>query len=157
MLHMHLICECEYAFDGWFRDHETLEKQIAEKQLNCPSCNSCEIKKALSTPNIITGKKRAQAPVKSIETQQAHQPKRELNDEAKKQLRQYMQQLRSYVEENFENVGKNFAKETIAIHKKEKKSRPIYGVATQSEAIKMREMNINYLGLPWFDEEKKQD
>jgi hypothetical protein len=57
--------------------------------------------------------------------------------------------LQKHVEENCEDVGKNFAEEARAIYYGETKERGIYGEATQSEVKGLVEEDISISSIPW--------
>ena len=53
MIIFNLECKlCGVNFEGWFEDTAEFEKQKIQKIINCPSCNSSSITKALMTPNV---------------------------------------------------------------------------------------------------------
>ena len=53
MIIFNLECNlCGVNFEGWFEDTAEFEKQKKQKIINCPSCNSSSITKALMTPNV---------------------------------------------------------------------------------------------------------
>ena len=53
MIIFNLECNlCGVNFEGWFGNSAEFEKQKKQKIINCPSCNSSSIKKALMTPNL---------------------------------------------------------------------------------------------------------
>ncbi|MCS6932560.1 MAG: DUF1178 family protein, partial [Acetobacteraceae bacterium] len=52
MIHYQLRCENGHGFDGWFRDSTTFEKQAAAGFVECPSCASTRVERALMAPAI---------------------------------------------------------------------------------------------------------
>ena len=53
MIIFNLECKlCSVKFEGWFENTNEFEKQRKQKIINCPSCNSSSITKALMTPNV---------------------------------------------------------------------------------------------------------
>ncbi len=63
-------------------------------------------------------------------------------------MRQFMTGLRKYVEENAENVGRDFPEEARKIHYGETEERPIYGEASLDEAKELIEEGVNVAPLP---------
>ena len=131
MIHYQLICDADHAFDGWFRDSATFDKQAKAALVSCPECGSAKVHRALMAPSI--GRKTA-AP--ATETVAAAAPAVQapaapiagavLPD----QVRAMLQRLRAEVEKNCEHVGDRFAEEARAIHNGETEARPIYGETT---------------------------
>jgi hypothetical protein len=59
-------------------------------------------------------------------------------------------QIRKYIEKNFEYVGENFAFEARSIHYDKKKSKGIYGTASDSEMRELQEEGIETEIIPWI-------
>jgi hypothetical protein len=96
-------------------------------------CSSRKVSKAMMAPalsNAVGKQKSAPAP-----------------DELRK-MRQFMTGLRKYVEDNAENVGKQFPEEARKIHYGEIEERPIYGEATLDEAKELIEEGVEVAPLP---------
>lgn len=66
--------------------------------------------------------------------------------EAMKMLRQ----AQTFIEKNFEPVGKNFAEEARKIHYGEADKRNIYGEATKEEAKSLADEGIEVNQMPWL-------
>ena len=59
MIKFRLFCKkCSKDFDSWFASSKEYEKLKKSKLLNCPKCNSYNIKKSLMAPSIINNKKK---------------------------------------------------------------------------------------------------
>ena len=59
MIKYKLICNnCDNSFDSWFSSSKEYEKLKKSKLLNCPKCNSYNIKKSLMAPSVINNKKK---------------------------------------------------------------------------------------------------
>ena len=65
-----------------------------------------------------------------------------------------MAEIRKKVEDNSENVGKNFADEARAIHDGDAPERSIYGEAKIEDAKALVEDGINVTPLPWGNKGK---
>ena len=42
----------QFCFEGWFDNSNDFNKQKKNKLINCPSCNSPNVKKGLMAPNL---------------------------------------------------------------------------------------------------------
>ena len=131
MISYSLRCHKGHEFDGWFRDSAAFEQQSERGQLNCPSCNSIRIEKAIMAP-AVSGTK------KSVRSKAADA----------KQMRQFATGLRKYIQEHAEYVGPNFAEEARKIHYGETPDRHIYGEATPKQAQELVEEGVDVAPLP---------
>ena len=105
MIKFSLKCECSAKFEGWFPSNEDYENQLAQGQLLCPMCDSTQVRKDIMAPAVpkkSTARKRGKARVKEMAGDQMVMGG---------QARTLLKQIQNHVEENFENVGKNFARE----------------------------------------------
>ena len=131
MIVFNLICsECEYDFEGWFDSSSAYESQKKRKLLNCPNCESNNIKKTLVAPNIA---KKSNA--KKITN--------------KKTIASNIKKLKKIVEENFDYVGDNFTEEAKKIKYGEIEDRPIYGEATIEQTKELIDEDISITPLPF--------
>jgi hypothetical protein len=126
-----LACAKGHGFEGWFKDSAAYDAQAAGGKLVCPVCNSKKVTKAPMAP-AVSGTKSKAAPAVS-----------ELH-----KMRQFMTGLRKYVEDNAENVGRDFPEEARKIHYGETEERPIYGEASVDEAKDLIEEGVNVAPLP---------
>ena len=62
-------------------------------------------------------------------------------------------QIRKYIENNFEYVGKNFSKKVREIYYDKKSKRTIYGTTTPKEREELSEEGIDLLSIPWVEKE----
>ncbi len=131
-----LKCENKHKFESWFKDSESYDKQVDAGLIECPSCGSQKVKKAVMAPSI------------------ARKDSLNVNKEAlgkipKEQLVKYaLKELRQRVESQSDYVGKNFAEEIRKIHNGETEDRNIYGEATPEEAEELMEEGIEFGVLP---------
>ena len=138
MIVFNLTCtECEFSFEGWFDNTLAFNKQKKNKLINCPSCESLNIKKSLAAPNV--GKKSNSKILKN-----------------KKTLANNIKKIKKIVEENFDYVGNKFADEAKKIKYGEVKDRPIYGEATIDETKELIDEEIKITTLP-FQSSKKNN
>ena len=141
MILFDLQCEKNHKFECWFASSENYEKQLKNKMIICPYCNSTEIKKSLMAPNINT---------KNTSKNNKKSNKQYL---AKNNLEKQIKKFKKYIEKNTDNVGKNFAKEARKIYYGETKSRPIRGESTEKETRELAEEGIPFSKLPWHSKE----
>lgn len=116
-------CEFGHTFEGWFRNSEDFNNQQSKKLITCPICDSSEITKQLMAPNVSTRSK-------------------ELS------LKEKISKLKTYVEQNFENVGDKFADELIAIHEGTSEDRPLSGKINKKDRERLSEADIPYYIIP---------
>jgi len=138
MIVFNLICStCEYEFEGWFDNSSAFESQKKRKLINCPNCESSQIKKTLVAPNV--GKK--------------SNSKKTTN---KKTIASNINKIKKIVEENFDYVGDQFTEEAKKIKYGETKDRPIYGEATIEQTKELIDEDISVTPLP-FQSSKKNN
>ncbi|MGB0922189.1 MAG: DUF1178 family protein [Alphaproteobacteria bacterium] len=135
MVRYNLICVKEHEFEAWFPSSAAYDEQRGKGQVRCPECATRRVEKAVMAPNVATGRAR-----KSAE-----------QEKAAKQMRKALKTLRKQVEENGENVGKEFASEARKIHYGDAEDRNIYGNATVEEAKELTEEGIEIAAIPWID------
>ena len=136
MIVFNLICtECDYPFEGWFDNTLAFNNKKKNKLINCPNCESSNIKKTLVAPNI--SKKSNSKKIKN-----------------KKTLASNINKIKKIVEENFDYVGEKFTEEAKKIKYGESNDRPIYGEATVEQTKELIDEDISITPLP-FQSNKK--
>ena len=129
MIKYQLGCaSCNYSFEAWFRNSSDYDDQEKSGLLECPSCNSKNISKALMAPNVQTSEKKVAASVEFLK-------------------------LKDYIKNNFEDVGSRFADEAIAIANGDSEDRNIYGSISKEDGEILDKEGIDYIPLPWRDRE----
>ena len=58
-------------------------------------------------------------------------------------------QLRKYIENNFEYVGKDFSKKVREVYYDKKSKKAIYGTTHSEERKELAEEGIDLLSIPW--------
>ncbi len=145
MIKYSLICDKEHVFEGWFGSSEDYDKQRKRGLVDCPSCGSKKISKALMAPGVSGTKKSSDETVAMTKL-----PSPELPAEMIEQLRK----IKKHVEANSENVGDRFPEEARKIHYGEAEARGIYGKASLEEATNLAEEGVNVLPIPDLPEDK---
>jgi hypothetical protein len=138
MIVFDLACVCGCTFEGWFQDRSDFDNQQTASFLVCPQCGSREIRKILSPIRFQSSNVDEDFLLQKSSTDSVSR------EDAEKAL----ETLQRFVEENFEDVGTDLAKESLKIHYGVSESRNIRGVTTESEEKKLKEEGINFLKIP---------
>lgn len=172
MIKFSLCCKNDHDFEAWFASNDEFDRLQAGKLVDCPTCGSTDVNKALMAPavskrrvgNVIDSKAgghEVTAP-KGAALSNSGDPSgsdrammnvpvsRELQQAFQKQLRE----LRKTVMENADNVGEKFPEEARKIHYGEAESRGIYGKASGEEAKELLDEGIGILPLPDLPEDR---
>jgi hypothetical protein len=133
-----LICkDCEIIFDSWFASSNEYEKLKKNNFLNCHNCSSRKIEKTLMAPKLIGTKDNSKNNFESKKY-----------DIIKKTINKYQK----FIKKNFEYVGENFAYEARSIHyENKKKTKGIYGNASQKDLKELSEEGIDIQTIPWVE------
>ncbi len=131
MIVFNLKCElCDLSFEGWFNNSKDFSNQKKRKLINCPSCNTHRVSKALMAPNL-------------------NKKTNSKNSITKKTMASNIKKLKKIVEKNFDYVGDNFTEEAKKIKYGESKDRSIYGEATLEQTKELIDEEIDVLPLPF--------
>ena len=131
MIVYNLSCEfCDYSFEGWFENSLEYSRQKKQKLINCPSCNSLKIKKALMAPNL-------------------NKKSNSKNKKTRKTMASNISKLKKIIQKNFEYVGDKFTEEAKKIKYGESKDRSIYGEATIEQTKELIDEDIEVMPLPF--------
>ena len=152
MIHYNLRCADDHAFDGWFNDSASFDKQAKRGLVECPICGGTKVERALMTPAVSTS--RAVAPLEQMTEAKAEVlppqvPVMAGGGRMPAQLIGMLQKLRAEVEKNCDYVGPELADEARKIHRGEAEERGIYGEATPDEAEALAEEGIELRQIPW--------
>lgn len=142
MIKYALLCEFDHAFEGWFSSSADYEDQQSRGLLDCPVCASKAVRKAIMAPAVQGTKSQESTPQPAPETQQM--------------MMQAMGEMRRHVEENFDYVGDQFAKEARAIHEGKSEERGIYGEASPKDVRALVEDGVRVAPLPPKPPEKRR-
>ena len=66
-----------------------------------------------------------------------------------KRHKEQLLNLRKFIENNFDYVGKDFSKKVREIYYDKKSNKAIYGTATFKEKEELEEEGIDLLSIPW--------
>jgi hypothetical protein len=131
MIRYALVCEHDHGFEAWFSGSADYDDQAARGLVECPWCNSRQVKKQVMAP-AVTGTKAQKSPEAEMQSV----------------MMEAMGKLRRHVAENFEHVGDRFADEARAIHEGEAPDRAIYGRASPEQVRELAEEGIQIGPLP---------
>ncbi len=132
MIKYQLRCQCNHEFEGWFPSSKEFTRQKNKGMINCPMCDSPEVDKAIMAPNVKRPKAKKMPDDYMVMGESAESILRKLNKKIKK---------------DFQNVGKNFAKEARKAHKG-KRDKKFYGTASKEEANKLLKEGIDLFAVP---------
>lgn len=135
MIIFDLVCTSEHRFEGWFRNTNDLEDQLATGLLTCPVCGTGEIRKIPTAKHIS---------IKN-DTQTNNIPEPTNSDQLSHDL---VDRLHEYVEQNYDDVGAEFTSQAREIHYGEREARNIRGIATPNEVKELHEEGITTIPLP---------
>ena len=138
MIKYNLKCENSHEFESWFSDSKEFEKLKKKKLLECIYCSSKKINKSLMAPMISLAKNEKDF--------------LKINEKIKNE-RQKLVKLRKYIENNFENVGKNFSKKVREIYYDKNNNKTIYGTTTLKERQDLEDEGIDLVSIPWVEKE----
>ena len=140
MIRFSLVRDRDHAFEGWFRSNDDFETQKKRGFVDCPSCGSHKIEKALMAPAVSTGRSQEKIALAMGQAQK----------EAMAQLKALSEKMR----ESADYVGDKFAEEARKIHFGETDPRGIYGEATLDEARSLAEDGVEFMPVPVFPDDR---
>ncbi|WP_417426764.1 DUF1178 family protein [Hoeflea sp.] len=139
MIKFNLQCDNDHEFEGWFFSSTDFDAQIERGLVECPSCGSHVIGKALMTPSVSVSREQDKRPL-------AMAPEKQ---EMLRKLREMVKAVR----DNSEDVGDRFPDEARKIHHGETEARGIIGKASQEDARALVEEGIGIAPLPDLPED----
>ena len=150
MIHYQLQCDQVHAFDGWFKDSATFDKQAKRGLIECPECGSTSVERALMAPAVPKKGNTLPVTVKPQAPAVAPPPPAPVaGGRLPAQMVAMLQRMRAEVEKHCDYVGPEFADEARRIHRGEVDERPIYGEASDEQAESLAEEGINVSRIPW--------
>ena len=127
MIVFDLRCAGDHRFEGWFENIDDLESQLGQGQIGCPCCGDIRIERV---PSPVSVKKK-------IPTTDALQ-----------KVHKTWRNLCRYVQDNFEDVGHNFANEALKVHYGHAEERNIRGVTTEPEEDMLKKEGVPFVKIP---------
>jgi hypothetical protein len=155
MIRYNLRCDRGHAFESWFQSSQAYETQEKRKLVNCPSCGSAKVERAIMAPQIVSKKSRDRsvtAPAAATEaTTPASTP---LMMAQERELRAKLRELRDHIVKNADNVGERFPNEARKMHYGDIEHRPIYGEASPEEARSLIDEGVEVSPLPVLPDDR---
>ena len=173
MIRYALQCERGHAFDSWFQDSASFDRQVKRNLVSCPTCDSTNVEKSIMAPQIprkgrsaeqrageekairATARKKkaeAAAATTAVSVPEAAAPLAMAPQEA--ELRSKLKELRDHIKANADNVGEQFPEQARKMHYGEIEHRPIYGDASPTEAKALIEEGVEVMPLPVLPDDR---
>ena len=155
MIRYNLRCERGHAFESWFQSSSAYESQEKRKLVNCPSCGSAKVERAIMAPQIVSKKNRDRAaPAAAPSTEVTTPSSTPLMMAQERELRAKLKELRDHIVKNADNVGERFPNEARKMHYGDIEHRPIYGEASPDEARSLIEEGVEVSPLPVLPDDR---
>ena len=146
MIRYTLKCDQDHSFDSWFASAEAFEKLRAAGMVACSICGSAVVEKALMTPALRPARGTAPETAPATAAHPLSTPQGALEAA--------LAEMRRVIEENSDDVGRDFVDEARAMHAGEKPERAIRGEARPDEARALLEEGIAVTPLPFLPPRK---
>ncbi len=130
MIVFDLKCSKGHIFEGWFNSITSYEKQMDQGLISCPLCDDKNICQVPSTFGIKSSPSNRDKPKSDNE------------------LEIIKQQVIKFIENNFDNVGVNFAREALKIHYGVSEPRNIRGISTDEEEKLLEKEGVKFSKIP---------
>ena len=160
MIKYTLVCNEAHEFVSWFRSSGDFDIQSQAALIECPSCGSKQIGKAVMAPNVARrdvekgGATGNEAETPAAAEQETPARSMALLGDDDRQMRQAFRDLRDKVIANSVDVGDRFAEEARRMHEGRSPQRSIRGETSAHEAQALWEEGIPVLPLPALPEER---
>ena len=139
MIKYNLKCVTKHEFESWFSESKEFDRLKKKKLIECIFCHTKNVEKSIMSPRILNSR--------DLKNQN------EITNIKMKNFKNDLQNLRKFVEKNFEFVEKNFAKKIREVYYDKKSEKNIYGSTTEEEKEELREEGIELLSIPWIDKD----
>ncbi|MDR1827805.1 MAG: DUF1178 family protein [Methylobacteriaceae bacterium] len=146
MIRYALVCDRTHDFESWFPSSDAFEEQTVRGLVTCPICGSTRVSKQMMAPSVVESAGPRETPgAGDEETGPVN-----LVSGNQQRMRALLAELREYVEQNAEHVGRRFPDEARKIHYGEAEKRSIYGEASREDTRSLLEEGIDITPLPFF-------
>lgn len=139
MIIFDLQCKNKHTFEGWFEDSHAFKDQCKKGLITCPVCENNSIIKMPSTFAI----KKPPLSQNSVDNQN--------------QLMALGKAINSYIENNFDNVGSDFAKEALKMQCGATENRNIRGFSSEQDEKILKEEGIRFFKFPALNPDNDTD
>jgi hypothetical protein len=170
MIRYALQCDRGHAFESWFQDSASYDKQAKRGLVSCPVCDSVRVEKSIMAPQIPRKGRTAEqrAGEETLMRTTAKRKKTAVADATvpaapslepllmaqEKELLSKLKELRDHIKANADNVGEQFPEQARKMHYGEIEHRPIYGDASPDEAKALIEEGVEVMPLPVLPEDR---
>ena len=158
MIRYNLRCDKGHAFESWFQSSSAYESQEKRRLVNCPSCGSAKVERAIMAPQIVSHKKGRDSaepmPAPAPSTDVTAPGSTPLMMAQERELRAKLKELRDHIVKNADNVGERFPAEARKMHYGDIEHRPIYGEASPDEARSLIEEGVEVSPLPVLPDDR---
>lgn len=134
MIALDLKCSREHYFEGWFAGLEAFVRQQQNGEIQCPVCEDTRISRLLSPVAI---RRHGESPAESAPEAGAETA-----------LARKWQEIKTFLQEHFVEVGTDFAKEALKMHYGAAEKRNIRGTSTAEEEKTLRDEGVEFIKLP---------
>jgi hypothetical protein len=134
MIALDLKCDREHFFEGWFAGLEAFQQQQRNGEIQCPVCEDTRISRVLSPVAI---RRHGESPPPTTP---------EAAGEAA--LSRKWQEIKTFLQEHFEEVGSDFTKEALKMHYGAVEKRNIRGTSTAEEEKTLRDEGVEFFKIP---------
>ncbi|MBO6640104.1 MAG: DUF1178 family protein [Roseitalea sp.] len=139
-----LHCDKGHDFEAWFRSNEDYETQVKRGFVECPSCGSIKVSKALMAPQVATGRtKDARKEAVMVAAGQA----------MRREMVEKMREVTRQVKAQADDVGDKFPEQARQMHYGETDAKPIYGKASLDDVESLVDEGIDIMPLPDLPED----
>ena len=165
MIKYALICDQGHTFESWFSNAEGYESQVKRGFVECPTCQTKQVSKAMMAPAVSTSRRKdaiaaqtaamlaqAASPPPAAAAPEPARPVA-LLDESQQALRAMVRELHEKLTENSTDVGDRFTTEARDMQSGDTPLRPIHGRATLEEAKALIEDGVPVMPLPTLPDE----
>ena len=142
MIKYALGCAEGHAFDSWFSDSASYDKQRKRGFVACPECGSTRVDKAIMAPAVVGGDRATVQTVPEL-----------VVDDRRRQAREFFLRMRREIDANTDDVGAKFPDMARAIHFGDEPERAIRGRASLAEAKSLLEDGVAVMPLPMLADE----
>ena len=139
MIKYNLKCVNKHEFESWFSDSRDFDRLKNKNLIECIFCQSKKVEKSIMAPRIANS---------NIQNEQ-----KDINLSDMKKFKKDLQNLRKFVEKNFEYVDHNFANKVREVYYDKKSKKAFYGTTTAKEREELAEEGIDLLSIPWINKD----
>jgi len=167
MIRYALVCDQGHAFESWFANSATYDRQVKRGLVSCPVCTSTKVEKAIMAPRVAGTKRRGDASVSApmpegLASSQPSAPEAPqtnvpapvaMMSPQEHEFRRKLKELREHLIRNADYVGRKLPEEARKMHYGEIEHRSVYGEATPDQAKELHEEEIEFHPLPVLPDE----